>query len=319
MRFALVPWIGTGKITDPYRPDMAPVALSGNLDLRNDGIARALVTLPDATSVSGTGVVDLGDDHTLRLTSRLRNSLESELGLSLAAADTLGSALFKKIGGRLRPDGGRFRIVSAGVELFSQVAIQGGATDAFTYSNGAVPSPWVGVVNTPQIVSNHVEGPTNATVYMAVQQASSSDHSSQVTVSNLGTPQSTAGAVSRNDGATEIGYMWEWESAGGGFYKMYKIGAYTELASINHGSTAGSRVMKIASTGTTHEGFTDGASSTSQTDATFSGTRVGFWMFRDSGATCQVDNWEGLPFAGATTSFVPLRRRQPFQRGLVTR
>lgn len=149
----LTPWRGSGTRADPFRADGADIPGSGSIDLR-----------PDPTSVDGFALVyrpndlaslaqnKIGDDIKATFGTAVRNRVANRLGVDLAGVsrfDVLAAKLLRQppVNGwnALLPNRRemRYEIWLAGLLVWEEPWITGGATDDFNRANETpLAAPW---------------------------------------------------------------------------------------------------------------------------------------------------------------------------------
>lgn len=298
--------IGTGTRADPFRPDVVLADVGGKCGQIQVTANRYLCVAPNATAAP-QGTIDLGAFPLERLSGQRLTRLANALGVNSAdiANMTLGEVLLARIQ-NLQPtrntvDGklsgaARWKITVSGVDLYDAPVVGGGATDSFTYSNGALPTVssgvWVtqtGAAQTHNVASNavaNVAGGFNGTRYGTTFPT---DHFSQLDCVAT---------------SAEIGVMTRMQSADlSGYYAMIHSTGLAELHRVDAGtfnlldSTTGlttTTTLRLESIGSNHTAYYGGVSQNTATDATYnSNTSVG--IGGDS-TTATGDNWVGGGF-----------------------
>lgn len=154
-RVVITGYIGTGTVQDPYRPDVntTGVLKSGTLKLRGDPAVDANALCVTILDYSGPSPIptraaggsagrfrDLGEDtDQVNIGAVALNFLSTELGITIPTNCTVGELVVLVLGSELLPElDGMIRVRINGHLLREQPVIQGGATDPFTYSDGAL-------------------------------------------------------------------------------------------------------------------------------------------------------------------------------------
>jgi hypothetical protein len=291
--------IGTGTRADPFRPDVTTAVAGGRLGCVQLTANRFLCVAPNAAAQI-PGSVDLGDTVGAVLNGQRLNRAAAALDLTTAELSglTIGEALLLWFGSGLKSANGRWRIRLAGVDLYDAPLISGGATDAFTYSNGAVDSVsgglWVAVDAAPNVVSNAISF-TDATLRTARwSTAFAGDHYSQVvyTTSSGG----EAAVITRVSSSTNS-YYYAYEVTAGSFALLDST---TGIAS--------SGTLRSESVGSLQTVYRNAVEILSATDSSLAANNfVGI----GSGANpATIDDWDGGSIGGAATGMAPNRRHQ---------
>jgi hypothetical protein len=271
--------IGTGTRADPFRPDVTTAVAGGRLGCVQLTANRFLCVAPNAAAQI-PGSVDLGDTVGAVLNGQRLNRAAAALDLTTAELSglTIGEALLLWFGSGLKSANGRWRIRLAGVDLYDAPLISGGATDAFTYSNGAVDSVsgglWVAVDAAPNVVSNAISF-TDATLRTA---------------------------------------RWSTDSY---YYAYVPFGGSAELYEVTAGSfalldsttgIASSGTLRSESVGSLQTVYRNAVEILSATDSSLAANNfVGI----GSGANpATIDDWDGGSIGGAATGMAPNRRHQ---------
>jgi hypothetical protein len=328
-RVVVTGFIGAGTSPyDPFRADVAlPAAVVGMaiVDLSDitthdlcvavldygDGVASQPATRADGTT--GGAFWDLGEDPFAFLSAARRNQIASRLGITLSGNVTIGAVALVKLGARLKAGrDGMLRVRCGRLTLHEQLAISGGATDAFTYSNGNLETvssaAWVKhtylsvVTGTLTVASNVVQVPSSAdTAYRYGTAMGSTDHYAQFVINNAATGGDTAaGPMTRmSTGTTNVsGYWAGFGSFGflgaGSHYTLQRCdlnASFTSLATT--AGSAGTRTVKLESDGSTHTVSIGGVETVFDTDTTFTTeTSVGIYAYEYTTNIDSVDDFE---------------------------
>jgi hypothetical protein len=332
-RVVVTGFIGTGTSQDPFRADVANPAdvrlsivdLSADRSAPDlcvaildygDGVATQPATRADGTS-SGFGFWDLGEDPQIRLSGGRRTQLETRFGISIPNDATLGEAVLLKLGAALKPERDRMLRIRCGrVVLHEQLSISGGATDAFTYSDGDLHTVsggvWVRHTDSPAIggtivvVSNAVDvGASTDGADRYGTDLASSIHYAQTVVTIGGTPAGTdvmAGPITRMGTTTTdvsgfVALAGSNTSAERFMLSRVDSGTFTTLDSDT--TSAGTYELRLESVGSSQIMFVDEVNTLSATDTAYpSNTYTGIYLFHYGAYTAIIDDFENGTLAG---------------------
>jgi hypothetical protein len=201
-------------------------------------------------------------------------------------------------------------------------------TEPFTYSNGALDTVSSGVwfqvttddmsVSTNKIVHTNIAG--QEAVYVHTTSIATADQYAELVVTG-GNNYSETGPLCRkaaNNDSTKTFYLAPLSNGG---LQLYRVvgGAYTEIGAYAAGSASGT--VRLRCEGSTIKVLLDGVERISVTDTNIaSGNYTGVESYSNTGTVASGDNFEAGNLTGAAAaSLLIRRRRQLFQRGLITR
>jgi hypothetical protein len=294
MRLFVAPRTGTGTHADPYRPDIDRDAVGGTWGAYEMPDGRFTVCAPNA-DVAPVGTVDLGADVEAPLPAG--TFVEDSAPAGRMAVDvaglTVGEAILT-IDGNITPgDDGRVKITLAGVDLYDAPAIQGGATDTFTYSNGNLATVssgvWAGVESDCVVASNAVSWSGFTFAISRYATAFSGDHYSQI---DYTTSTNSEAAVVLRCSSSSVNCFYTFINVEGNaeLLKITPGPGFTSLASTS--GLASSGTLKGTSVGSVQTFYRNGTSILSTTNSDFnSNNYVGIGGYGEAGST--ADNWQG--------------------------
>jgi hypothetical protein len=316
MRLFIAPRTGIGTRADPFRPDIDRDDVGGEWGAYEMPDGRFTCVAPNATTAPAN-TTDLGNDVEAPLppdtfaTSGIGGGTGTDLDEPVDVSGmTVGEAILT-IDGNIEPDHlGRVQVVIAGVVLYDAPAIQGGATDSFTYSNGALATvssgAWVNHLTGLSVSSNQVIASGFAVARWST--AFTTTHFSQldiVTQPNPGGSKYSDGEVwTRMTTSGETGIAVNLFNNGGTLgAELYVAtsGSYTQKYSASIAGVTGT--IKLESSGSTHTYYRNGSVVTTQTDGSLnSNTYVGIGVEGvNAPGNCVVDNWVGGDISTGST------------------
>jgi hypothetical protein len=297
MRLFIADRTGTGTRSDAFRPDVPKGERVGAYELP-DG--RFLCVAPNVTALPAR-VTDLGADETARMTTARQNAVAD--GLGLARGDlvdlTIGEAIMALEGVKLAGRNNRMKVRIAGVDLLDSPAIRGGATDAFTYSNGNLAtvssSAWAVVENDCEVKSNAVVWEDNQFRVSRYATAFSGDHYSEFTYTFAG--DSEVAAVLRCSAVTNSYFYGYVHITGTGELVRFDAGSATVLDTTSEHSSG---TMRGESVGSVQTFKRNGVELMSATDSTHNAlTYVGIGGYGVAANGVVADDWSGGQLSAA--------------------
>lgn len=311
MRLFIANRIGTGAREDPFRPDVDVAAVGGRLGNYQIGPNRYLCVAPNATSTPASAV-DLGEFPLERLSAQRLSRLATALGVDPATLQdmTIGEVLFARDAAQLSPvrdkvsrnvlaKTARWKIRVAGVDLYDAPVIAGGATDTFTYSNGALSTVsggvWAthsvtGVVDEWDVVSNAVTfGTASGFCVSKYNTTFSTDHYSELAISMTA---GEAGVFTRLAAGTLSGYYAYVDQSGDA--ALYNVTSNSFASYDTATGLATSGTIRLESIGSNHTVDYGGVEILSTTNGDQTGTSVAIATFATN---ITGDNWSGGEFS----------------------
>jgi hypothetical protein len=334
-RVVVTGFIGTGTSRDPFRADVANpgdvrLSIIDLSDLTSHDLCVAILDYGDgtpsqpATRVDGTtagAFWDLGDDPFSGLTGARRTQLANRLGITIPTNATIGVVALLKLGARLQASSDRMLRIRCGrLVLHEQLAVAGGATDPFTYSDGALQtvssavwarhtdSPAIG--GTISVASNIVTvGGSSDGADRYDSDLGSAAHFAQLDVTISGTATGNdvmAGPITRM-GTTSTDVSGFVALAGANTnadrFMLTRVdsGSFTTLDSDT--TSSGTYELRLESDGSSQILFINGVNTLSATDSAHSAnTYTGIYIYKYGAYVATGDNFENGVLGNATVT-----------------
>jgi hypothetical protein len=313
LRLFIAPRTGTGTRADAYRPDIVLDDVGGVWGAFEMPDGRFTCVAPNAT-VAPANTVDLGDDPEAPLPAgtMVDDTTPAAREVVDVSGLTVGEAILT-IDGNFQPDdSGRVQVIIAGVVLYDAPAIQGGATDTFSYADNASLATvsggaWVNHVGlTFGVASGHVI--TQASSWYGQVRWSTAVSTTQYSQIDV-IAASTAGGYTdgvvwtRMTTSGETGFVWALSNdSGTKLNSFYRATAGSFAQTFQAAAASNSATIKLESTGSSHKCYYNGTLVTTQSDTAFpSNTYVGFASDTSSNpGLVTLDNWFGGDIPTAT-------------------
>lgn len=323
MHLYLAPYVGAGTVMDPFRPRGSEQPGWSAIDLRYDctvpeGFAFFAVRERDAQA--GLYLGDAPDEPSYAV----RRLLGNRLGLTLTTRSPRRQ-IVETFWPRLRPTAHFYDLWLGGL-FWRQPIIAGGTTitDSFTTADSGTLGgdlTWAEVEGDWAIVSNQAQVAATGAVCSARAESdlATDNHYAQVTVADLGTPNSgeamVGGAAARFAAAAATyytGHLYQFPT-GSDSARTQKCVAtvLTTIGSETNITWAATDTVKIECSGTSITRYYNGGAQDTTTDAAISGnTRCGIFGFDQSVGVVTLDNFEAADVATGWGRLVALQNNR---------
>lgn len=311
----LAPYVGTGTISDPFRPRKAiEVAKWSGLDIRPDPKVRAGFALFSTDEPIADALLEpIVADKMERLTLQTRTRIGNRLGLTLDRNETGMELVWRlltrdhsKGWGLLRParTTGKREIVIAGQRwaidrepLADPEIIPLDPSDDFNRANSAdLGANWTQVpgADNLEIVSNVVRCSASNSHALEYWNADTPSDDQWSEIEGVSIPSGVDDAISamvRTSTGAFTAYYSQMKTNRCALYKVV-AGSYAEITSSATNPAAGT-VSRVRVVGTTISLNLDGVQELSSTDTTLTSGRWGIAIYATIQSGAELDNWEG--------------------------